>query len=412
MSNTNLSKLSNNELNKKLANLTRNTDNNKPNNTTPPSNSISSFENNKKNNSNVASNSNNLGKNNNNNTKSLNNNMKNMNINNENNNNNNNNNNNKGSNKDSNKSNSKTNTGNESNKRSENNKGSENNLKNKNIANESIEIVKKNNTSSENKKENQPTRVNNTSKPTEDGESKIFLVVKIVIMVLVLVAIFYIARYLLIRYQTASVNSPTLLDGSKNAKHALVISQDPTSVNYIPITKSDGQDGIHFSYGFWILVEGFDYKKGEWKHIFHKGNSSSYPNRAPGAWLHPDKNSIRIYMNTLDNILEYVDVDNIPIRKWIYVNIVLQNRNLDIYVNAFLKVRKELSSLPKQNDDDLWINMYGGFEGYISNMKYYSYAIDFNKMNTTMKAGPSKNNCIDTGEVPPYLDDSWWFTDQ
>jgi hypothetical protein len=26
-----------------------------------------------------------------------------------------------------------------------------------------------------------------------------------------------------------------------------------------------------------------------------------------------------------------------------------------------------------------------------------------------IKAGPSINNCIDTGEIPPYLDDNWWF---
>ena len=37
------------------------------------------------------------------------------------------------------------------------------------------------------------------------------------------------------------------MDGTKNAKHALVISQDPESVNYIPIKKSTGKDGIEFN---------------------------------------------------------------------------------------------------------------------------------------------------------------------
>ena len=44
--------------------------------------------------------------------------------------------------------------------------------------------------------------------------------------------------------------------------------------------------------------------------MFHKGNASSYPNRAPGVWLHPNKNDILFYMNTLDNILEYADIDS------------------------------------------------------------------------------------------------------
>jgi hypothetical protein len=90
-------------------------------------------------------------------------------------------------------------------------------------------------------------------------------------------------------------------------------------------------------------------------------------------------------------------------------NLVTGTINLDIYINGFLKIRKELSSLPKQNDDDLWINMFGGFEGYVSNIKYYPYAITYSEINDEISSGPSKNNCIDTGEIPPYLDDNWWF---
>lgn len=242
------------------------------------------------------------------------------------------------------------------------------------------------------------------------GKSIWMLVIKVIIMVIILVAIYYIGNYLLKRYINASANSPMLLNTTKNAKNAMIISQDPTSVNYIPILKSDGQDGIQFTYGFWFLLQNMEYKQGEWKHVFHKGNSSSFPNRAPGVWFHPNKNSIRVYMNTQDNILEYADIDDIPIRKWVYMNIILNNRNLDLYINGYLKVRKELSSIPKQNDDDFWINMYGGFEGYLSNIRYYAYAIDFNEIYKHINSGPSTNNCIDTGEVPPYLDDNWWFS--
>jgi len=247
------------------------------------------------------------------------------------------------------------------------------------------------------------------SAPEPEKESVWWMIVKVIIMIVVLVIIYYVGKYLLNKYISGQTETPYLLSGSKNGKNALVVSQDPGNVNYIPINKSDGKDGIQFTYGFWFLLNGFDYKKGEWKHMFHKGNSSSYPNRAPGVWIHPDKNSIRVYMNTLDNILEYADVDNLPIRKWIYMNVILNNKHLDLYINGYLKIRKELSSLPKQNDDDFWVSMFGGFDGYISNIRYYSYAIDFTEINSMIKAGPSINNCIDTGELPPYLDDNWWF---
>ena len=256
---------------------------------------------------------------------------------------------------------------------------------------------------------NKRNKNNYKNKDDEDDSSMGSKIGKVVIMIVVLVILFYLSKYLLSKYASSGIDSPYLLTGSKNAKYALVVSQDPASINYTPIKQSEDKDGIQFTYGFWILIEGFDYKKGEWKHIFHKGNASSYPNRAPGVWLHPNRNDIRVYMNTLDNIMEYVDVENLPNRKWIYMNIVLNNKNLDLYVNGYLKIRKELSSLPKQNNDDFWVNMFGGFEGYVSNIRYYSYAIDFNEMNKNIKSGPSIDNCIDTGEVPPYLDDNWWF---
>jgi hypothetical protein len=295
---------------------------------------------------------------------------------------------------------------------------------------------KKNEKSKESVNESTKNKVSDSAKKNEialsieaEGESKLSYFIKIVIVIIIIVAFVYLVKYLISRYQLSLYSSTNLLKNSKNAKYPLVISQDPTSVNYTPIKRSEDKDGAQFTYGFWFLIDNFDYKKGEWKHVFHKGNDTSFPNRAPGVWFHPDKNSVRVYMNTQDNILEHVDVDNIPIRKWVYMNIILNQTtnktdsmnsnnlvtgtiNLDIYINGFLKIRKELSSLPKQNDDDLWINMFGGFEGYVSNIKYYPYAITYSEINDEISAGPSKNNCIDTGEIPPYLDDNWWFNNK
>jgi hypothetical protein len=240
-------------------------------------------------------------------------------------------------------------------------------------------------------------------------ENPIYTVIKVVIALVVIFGLLYLGKYLFDIYKNNAGGTTYLLDGNKNAKHALVVSQDPNNPSYNPINRSENKEGIQFSYSFWFYIDGMEYKQGEWKHIFHKGNSSSYPNRAPGVWLHPNKNTIRVYMNTQENILEFIDIDNIPIRKWVNMTIVLNNQNLDIYVNGFLTERKELESLPKQNDDDFWINLFGGFEGFVSNIYYYNYAIEFDKMDSIIKAGPSKSNCIDTKEVPPYLNDNWWY---
>lgn len=243
-----------------------------------------------------------------------------------------------------------------------------------------------------------------------DSGNLMMTILKIVIALLVIIAVFFVARYLLSKYQDSVYSSPYLLEGSKNAKHALVVSQDPANPSYIPMPKSDGQDGIQFTYDFWIMIESFEYKTGEWKHVFHKGNASSYPNRAPGVWIHPNTNALRVYMNTQDNILEYVDVANVPIRKWIHMALVLDDMNLDVYVNGYLKTRRLLTSVPKLNNGDFWCNMFGGFEGYLSKIRYYARAIGPTEIAENVRSGPGNSACIDTGQVPPYLDDDWWLS--
>ena len=233
---------------------------------------------------------------------------------------------------------------------------------------------------------------------------------QIALLIVLLIVVFYIIKYYFDNYFSNMYNHPYLLDGTKNGKRALVISQDPSNASYIPIKKSENQDGIQLTYDFWILIQSFEYKQGEWKHVFHKGNASGYPNRAPGVWIHPDTNSFRIYMNTQENILEYVDIDNIPLRKWIHMSIVLDDKNLDIFINGFLKHRKKLSSVPKQNNGDWWCNMFGGFEGYMSRIRYYSRAISPEEILENVRKGPETNQCIDGSDVPSYFDDDWWYT--
>lgn len=241
------------------------------------------------------------------------------------------------------------------------------------------------------------------------SEETLMFVLKAVIAVMVLLALFYVGRYYFNKYTEMIYNSPYLLDGIKSAKRSLVVSQDPANSSYIPIARSEGQNGIQFTYDFWLLVETYDYKPGQWKHVFHKGNASGYPNRAPGVWLHPSKNALRFYMNSQENILEYVDIENIPARKWMHIALVLDDKDMDVYVNGYLKARKKLSSVPKQNNGDFWCNMFGGFEGFMARIRYYSRAITAEEILSNVRAGPGDTKCIDGSDVPQYLDDNWWY---
>jgi hypothetical protein len=241
------------------------------------------------------------------------------------------------------------------------------------------------------------------------NDPKINFFIKTTLVVIVMGLIFYGFKKFIFYLLSLKNDSPWIVKNNKNAKNSLVITQDPSNENSITLYRSDNQQsGIQFSYVFWMVIENMEYKFGEWKHVFHKGNKTSYPNRAPGVFIHPEKNALRFYMNTYKNILEYIDIDNIPLKRWVHVGLVLDHKYLDVYINGYLRKRHELSSLPKQNFGDLWLNLYGGFEGYLSKLRYYRRALKYYEIESIVTKGPSNQACSG-GELPPYLDDNWWF---
>ena len=227
-----------------------------------------------------------------------------------------------------------------------------------------------------------------------------------------LILLILLIKYLVVRHYKNKMRTPWLIMGSKDAKKPLIIAQNPSDPNSIPLNRSDNEkNGSEFSYSLWFVIDNFNYRKGEWKHIFHKGNNPPYPNRAPGVWIHPNENAIRIYMNTYEKILDYVDIRNIPIKSWVHMTIILKEKILDIYINGTLKKRHILQSLPRQNFGDLLINLEGGFEGYISNMRYYQYALSYENVDKILLNGPSDDTCGEDKNLPGYLNNRWWLSE-
>ena len=175
-------------------------------------------------------------------------------------------------------------------------------------------------------------------------------------------------------YLTLRENLSTLVVKMvKKDKNGKQVTQH-SKINNIMINRSNSEvDGIEFTY---VFVYKFGYKLGKWKHVLHKGNSDSWPGRAPGIWLHPEENKMRVYMNTFNSIADsYIDIDNIPLDKWFHVSVSLKSKYLDVYINGNLKKRIVLDGVPKQNNGDVYINKFGGFSGYMSCIKYYDHSI-------------------------------------
>jgi len=177
------------------------------------------------------------------------------------------------------------------------------------------------------------------------------------------------------------------------------------------LRSSDQKFGLEFSYSFWLYIgENTFNNSTQMHHVFHKGNSSSVPLQAPGVWIYPNENKLMINMNTYNNISNKCDVGNIPMNKWVFMTIVVIGRHMDVYINAKLKKRTDLGGIPKQNYGDLYMNKWGGFSGFISRFRYYSYAIPFYQIEKTFTEGPSDAPCVDTGNRPPDLAPQYWMT--
>lgn len=208
-------------------------------------------------------------------------------------------------------------------------------------------------------------------------------------------------------------DTPWIIEDTHDAKLARRVLQNPNSDDAIPLRRSSNEEqGLEFTYAMWLFVDGFTggSNEGKWKHVFHKGSPTSYPNRAPGVWLHPNTNTMRVYMNTYSSISNnYVDIDNIPISKWYQFVVIVREKTLDVYINGYLKKRVVLDGIPKQNFGDLFITENGGFDGFISRMRYFDYAAKYSQIEAHLRAGPSSKMPDSTRQKPPYLTPYWWF---
>jgi len=220
---------------------------------------------------------------------------------------------------------------------------------------------------------------------------------------------------------------PVLLNGTMKADQLVVVAQDPNTSGSIPILRSKNQrDGLEFSWSVWLWVDepplqnngtGFN---NHHKHIFSKGSDQPdsqgimTPNNGPGLYLGPNYRELIFIMSTFENPKEEIIIGDIPIRKWINVIIRCDQHKLDIFINGMLTRSHILKGVPKQNYDDVFIGLNGGFKGNVSTLQYFAYALGTNKIQSIINAGPNLTTLDKdmTDTKPRYLSFRWFFPQQ
>jgi hypothetical protein len=216
------------------------------------------------------------------------------------------------------------------------------------------------------------------------GANKLVVALIGIFVVLVVGMIVYWIYQAIMKARQGDVMNPILVNGSidasdsKNAKHWK-----------LPVSSSTNSPNLAFTLTFWMYIADWNYRYTEPKAIMVKGaNGVGKEDAAPGIWLARKTNRLVVATRTkARGHLEFCDVDNIPLQKWVQVAYILNNRVVDIYVNGKLERSCVLTGVPLLNNSDLYLipanpntsqvaqDMRYGFLGQLSSVRYFSRAL-------------------------------------
>ena len=246
----------------------------------------------------------------------------------------------------------------------------------------------------------------------------------IILIIIVFVFLLNLGIILLSKINTPSSN-PYLINGMISGGTQRTITQDPSDKNSIPISRSNNEkSGLEFTYSTWIYLEDIGQNAGNtllYRNIFNKGDNTYDDttgialNNGPGLYLEsPDMGSspeyarLKVLMDTYADNSTEIEIDNVPIKKWVNVIIRAQNTVIDVYINGSIAQRVILDEVPKQNYYNMHVGQNGGFSGQISNLRYYQKALNIFEIKQILDEGPNLNADVSTTGYYNYLSNLWY----
>jgi hypothetical protein len=264
------------------------------------------------------------------------------------------------------------------------------------------------------------------------------LAITIAVLVVIYVVMLLVDKSITAYSATSNITAVLIQDTTGDTT---IIPQSLQSGAPLIYPSSNQGTGIEFSYSFFLNLSADTFSTSTaatcsagssstaptvLKHIFTKGTANSFPLMAPGLFCRGDKNTLRVYMNTVDSWDNYVEVDNIPIGKWFHTVILLTGSYMDIYINGNIAQRIKFRTVPKINFGPVFVFnnrrfpdatsvaqkdfiVDGSATGMISRLKYYAYALNASQIDSLYRNGPSSRISGNTvAPLVPYMTDTWW----
>ena len=253
-----------------------------------------------------------------------------------------------------------------------------------------------------------------------------------------LISLFIIAILLLILYQIyIRIISPKIkqsnyiLVSHKNTNEQLIIPSFEIPAKSESESESDTKISVpydQYSYTLILQIRVNEYYDNleYWKHILHKGTKTDsenvwkyrdwseietqLPQQGPGLWFHPAQNTMRFCLNTTRNydydeipvhandvssvmrrdkersllkneyntpqeLLEYIDIPNVPINRDVEYTIIVDRTNITILQDNKNIIFKQLKGLPKINTSPIEIHHKTTYKGEILNLSFVPYPL-------------------------------------
>jgi hypothetical protein len=254
------------------------------------------------------------------------------------------------------------------------------------------------------------------------------IVAKFAFIILVIVGFLFLMNLgvIILGYFLNPSDNPFIIKGLISGQTGNTFSQDPNVADKSKIIKLSNNErtGMEFTWSVWLFINDLG-ATSKHQFIFNKGDLNFDPttnittvNNGPGLYIVPNTNgncTIKVIMNTAsaNDSKSSINVDSIPVRKWVNIIIRLENTMLDIYVNGTISGRLNLPLVPKQNYNDINVCQGGGFNGNLSDLRYFNHALSIIEINNIVYWGPNTSpsansvNAVKSGGYN-YLSSIWY----
>ena len=175
-------------------------------------------------------------------------------------------------------------------------------------------------------------------------------------------------------------SSPVLVSSIQKTNKDVLIPSSTLPLSYV-------DDGMTWSFVMWLYVDDFTLNQGRSKNILDWGTNNV------SIGFASDTNDMVIRIGTIPNTqnaraavgstpaveaipaVEEIRMKDIPLQKWFNATIILDNRNVDCFLDGVLVESRRLARVPRYVADDLVLFKNKGFEGKVGYLQYMNYRI-------------------------------------